>query len=125
MRRPYNSVIRALMDSLSKPDLDPCAREILERRLEYHQGRLQQKRREASRPQIHKAILISAQRRKERTRKKIQELLPLILRLRGGGKTYKEIEDDLRAAGVINTKGNPYSSDTIRRMVIGDSPSGR
>ena len=125
MSSTCNSVIGALKDSLSKADLDPRAREVLKGRLEYHREKSKQRRSAAQHGHISKIQKISAQRRKERGRKKTQELLPLILKLRKKGRTYGAIEDHLRAAGVTNIWGNPYSSNVISRMVRDNSPPTR
>lgn len=103
----HNEVILALKESLSKPDLHPRARPLLEQRLQYWLDKKRSRRRE---PKYNsRAINASVISRKESARRKRQEILPLILELRGYGLTYKEIAEELRRWGYKSGKGTPYS----------------
>jgi len=94
---------------LSKPDLHPRAREVLERRLEQLRERERKNRSESA----HKRMLPF----REATQKKYREILPLILKMRAEGCTYPQIADHLKAAGITSMRGTPYHWATICNIV--------
>lgn len=118
------AVVDAIKESLDKPDLHPCAREILEKRLKYHLGRVKRRPASLSLDSQRRAVDNSAKVRAAKAAQKCREILPLILNLRGQGLTYRTIADHLQLEGITNSLGSPYSAVSVWQLVRNNAASG-
>ena len=116
--RGSNPIIDAINDSLSKPNLHPRARVVLEKRLKHHLGKVGKSRGYASRNNLQAAQRKSAKERAAKAEKKLLGVMPIILKLREEKLTYKQIAEHLQSVGTTNLRGTPYSESSICSMVL-------
>lgn len=73
-------------------------------------------------PNIERARKVSAKARADRALERRAEILPIIIKLREGGKhSYREIGEALDGMGIKPERGDRWSTSSVRAMELGST----